>query len=153
MKIRQGFVSNSSSSSFVCDITGEEVQGMDLDISDAGMYSCEEGHYFSEEFLVGNLPEDEDVDYYEVPRTNCPICSFIRIAESDMVLYIEKNYNIKSSEVFSYMKEKNKRLKKLRSVYWFEYLEKIKNVSKMSLETEIKNRFSSLEKFENYLGE
>jgi len=37
MKIRQGFVSNSSSSSFTCDVCGEEVSGYDVCLSEAEM--------------------------------------------------------------------------------------------------------------------
>ena len=44
MKIRNGFVSNSSSSSFTCDVCGETSSGMDMGISEAGMFECENGH-------------------------------------------------------------------------------------------------------------
>ena len=43
-KYRTGFVSNSSSSSFTCDICGETASGMDMVLSDADMFSCENGH-------------------------------------------------------------------------------------------------------------
>jgi hypothetical protein len=151
MKVRKGFVSNSSSSSFICDVTGEEVQGMDLCLEDAGMYCCENEHYFMEEFLIGELP-DEDVDgRYEVPKANCPICSFTYLMEFDLVLYIGKFYNITPSEVFDYMKSTNKRLRKLRNKYWFEYLEKERSVSKLQLEKEIKSKFNNVDEFENSL--
>ena len=147
MKIRRGFVSNSSSSSFVCDITGEEVQGMDICLEDAGMYSCEDGHTFLEEFLVGDI-SDEDVDRYELPKEHCPICSFKHLMESDMVLYIEKFYSITSNQVFDYMKSTNKRLRKLRHKYWFEYLERERGVSKLRLDEEIKQKFANVDAFE-----
>jgi hypothetical protein len=43
MKLRQGFVSNSSSSSFICDVCGKVVSGFDLSFSDVDMisFSCE----------------------------------------------------------------------------------------------------------------
>jgi len=46
MKIRQGFVSNSSSSSFTCDVCGEEVSGWDVCLSEAEMSECVNGHVF-----------------------------------------------------------------------------------------------------------
>lgn len=46
MKIRLGFVSNSSSSSYTCDVCGYNISGMDMGYSDAGMYSCINGHEF-----------------------------------------------------------------------------------------------------------
>jgi hypothetical protein len=51
MKIRQGFVSNSSSSSFICCICNEEVSGWDYCLEDAQMYSCENGHTFCESHM------------------------------------------------------------------------------------------------------
>lgn len=46
MKIRKGFISNSSSSSFICDVCGDNQSGWDLSIRDAGMYRCENDHTF-----------------------------------------------------------------------------------------------------------
>lgn len=46
MKIRQGFVSNSSSSSFICDVCNREEAGMDLSLSDIEMSECVNGHTF-----------------------------------------------------------------------------------------------------------
>src|SRR5512135_424322 len=48
MKTRNGFVSNSSSTSFTCDVCGEEASGMDLSCSEAGMVECLNGHTFCE---------------------------------------------------------------------------------------------------------
>lgn len=48
MKIRQGFVSNSSSSSFTCDICKETESGWDLGLQEAEMWQCKSGHTFCE---------------------------------------------------------------------------------------------------------
>ncbi|NPV13095.1 MAG: hypothetical protein HPY57_15115 [Ignavibacteria bacterium] len=52
MKIRKGFVSNSSSSSFVCDVCGQDVSGWDMSLHDAEMYQCENGHTFCEDHAI-----------------------------------------------------------------------------------------------------
>jgi len=76
MKVRNGFVSNSSSSSFVCDITGWSYEGYD------GQYECEwaqcvNGH----EFAADDYPEvleyfdEHDCDRDELPAEICPICN------------------------------------------------------------------------------
>jgi hypothetical protein len=52
MKYRTGFVSNSSSSSFICDISGRSESGWDMCFSDVGMYSCENGHTFDEDYAL-----------------------------------------------------------------------------------------------------
>lgn len=44
MKTRQGFVSNSSTTTFICQVCNEEVGGMDLCIDDAGMFRCANDH-------------------------------------------------------------------------------------------------------------
>ena len=53
MKIRTGFVSNSSSSSFVCDVSKEIYSGWDASLSDFELYECENGHTFHEVYIVG----------------------------------------------------------------------------------------------------
>jgi len=57
MKIRTGFVSNSSSTSFTCDVCGEDVSGWDLCISDSGMCQCQNGHTFCEEHQRSGVEE------------------------------------------------------------------------------------------------
>jgi len=67
-KYRLSFVTNSSSSSFVCDVCGETASGWDMGLSDAGMYQCENGHTICEgevgsidwkEFLQSVIDNDE----------------------------------------------------------------------------------------------
>jgi hypothetical protein len=80
MKIRQGFVSNSSSSSFLCDITGEMFEGYDGDLSEFGLASCENNHTFLYEGYpevkewIEEDPENEN-GCYEIPARICPICN------------------------------------------------------------------------------
>lgn len=49
MKIRNGFVSNSSSSSFICDACGAVESGMDCSLEDMGFLECVNGHTFCED--------------------------------------------------------------------------------------------------------
>ena len=46
MKYRKCHVTNSSSSSFVCDICGRVESGWDMGLSEAEMYECVNGHTF-----------------------------------------------------------------------------------------------------------
>ncbi len=52
MKIRKGFVSNSSSSSFVCDICGNAESGYDASPRDLGMLRCQNDHTYCESHYV-----------------------------------------------------------------------------------------------------
>lgn len=46
MKFRTSFVTNSSSSSYVCEICGRSESGWDLCLSECDMYECVNGHIF-----------------------------------------------------------------------------------------------------------
>lgn len=46
MKYRSDFVTNSSSSSYTCDICGRTESGWDMGLSEAEMVECVNGHIF-----------------------------------------------------------------------------------------------------------
>lgn len=52
MKIRNGFVSNSSSSSFICEVSGVSESGWDASRKDLGFVVCVNGHTFLEEYAI-----------------------------------------------------------------------------------------------------
>jgi len=60
MKIRKGFVSNSSSSSFVCDVSGTALAGYDGEYEE-GTCSAECGHEFLEEYLLPPTEKTRDL--------------------------------------------------------------------------------------------
>lgn len=66
MKYRKDFVTNSSSSSYICEVSGEDVSGWDLCLSDTSMYCCENGHTMYGNYLLKNPDkfDDEDVKEY-----------------------------------------------------------------------------------------
>jgi hypothetical protein len=97
MKIRTGFVSNSSSSSFICGICGEVQSGWDLSLSDAEMVECSKhGHIFCESHIKKELKEDfdEEVDRYDTPEKYCPLCCLEEISDEDSISYIFKKFKI-----------------------------------------------------------
>jgi len=66
MKIRNGFVSNSSSSSFICDVCGTIESGFDASLEDFGMVECVNGHTFCEgEGVEGYEKSEKDDDTWE----------------------------------------------------------------------------------------
>lgn len=67
-KKRLSFVTNSSSSSYTCLINGETESGWDLGLEDAGMYECEYGHIFCENYVLGDptkLSKEDIIRYFE----------------------------------------------------------------------------------------
>lgn len=65
-KTRLGFVSNSSSSSFICNVCGNVESGYDASLSDFDMSSCENGHEFCNDHMtrkMSDLTSDEIINY------------------------------------------------------------------------------------------
>lgn len=107
MKIRQGFVSNSSSSSYICTVCRETYSGWDASLRDAEMRQCEKGHTFCEAHLLGEAGPDEDEEsgdlwneefIYETRSERCPICNLQNLTLEDELLYLRKKTGYKTSE-------------------------------------------------------
>ncbi len=148
MKIRQGFISNSSTTSFICDYCGEICASMDLVLSDAEMYECVNGHTVCDEHINLNITTDDrrnlftinKYSYYEktdeekntiialgddefntwweendgdykcdlrsyLPASNCPICQFEMIMDSNATKYLLKELKITNKEMVKKVSE------------------------------------------------
>ncbi len=111
MKTRKGFVSNSSSTSFVCDVCGESVGGYDMGLSEAEMSECVNGHTFCNSHMIETpcneeAEDEEDYDCYEVPAEKCPCCSFQAVSTWDMVNYLLKEKGMSREDVAKLLREK-----------------------------------------------
>lgn len=82
MKIRKGFVSNSSSSSFVCDVCGYETSGWDLSLREAEMVECENGHTLCQEHVLEASQE-------QLREILDRVCKGENISQEDVNKYFE----------------------------------------------------------------
>jgi len=181
MKIRNGFVSNSSTSSFVCDICGEVYEGWDAYPTDPD-YDCSicpNEHIMCNSHLEGLEIEpdmvkgcDHDFDrdkckfcpecgkeaWVEDEEQDgnlsskcCPICQFKDYSESEMATYLEKTRGVSRDEVFAKVKAINRRRKKL---YDSEYITHVCEKFSLTDETilkEVKDKFGVFEKYSEFL--
>ncbi len=169
MKVRAGFVSNSSSSSFVCEICGEKAEGMDIGLSDADMFQCENGHTMCQEHALQDLTchghtddyEDEDdgmdenyeFDLYEIDEACCPICNYQEISYDDAREYLKKKYGVSEDLVFQKIKEINKRRKKLYSEEYVHYVFEQEGLTDDKFIEIIKAQFPSYKDYKNFKGD
>jgi hypothetical protein len=94
MKVRQGFVSNSSSSSFTCDVCGETESGWDYCLSDVDMYKCQNSHTFCESEALGDPSEDDDYERSSIAEKYCPVCQFKVVTVKDIARYYMKKAGV-----------------------------------------------------------
>jgi len=118
MKIRTGFVSNSSSSSFTCDVCDHTVSGMDMCLSEAYMYECVNGHVMCDDHVDEHVKQqgievdfnedsERDGDFrYELPKKYCPLCAMTYITDSDVVKYMYKVTGLTHDKIVKALQER-----------------------------------------------
>jgi hypothetical protein len=155
MKIRQGFVSNSSSSSFVCEICGRtEVLWDGAD--EGGYVYCEREHLICESMCGTN--ETNTFNLYEkgengkILSSSCPICQMVEFSESDLKKYLQKTTGITDETVFNFIKTLNKRRKKLYPGEYITYILCHINMTMNTVQSAIKNNFKDYSEFLNFIS-
>lgn len=118
MKLRNGFVSNSSSSSFICDLCGDVESGYDAGLSDMEMFECTNGHTIHDDCGgwddYTNAKEYENLSegdgYYEsrcgVPTKYCPICNMNTIQDDNVLKFVLTKLKLSKAAVISEMRKK-----------------------------------------------
>jgi DNA-directed RNA polymerase subunit RPC12/RpoP len=91
MKIRLGFVANSSSTSYVCNVCKEIMTLNDGDDASEVMLFCENGHEICREHVEYKHKIQEVLDEEEnLKEEFCPICSFEVLDTDDIRKYLMK---------------------------------------------------------------
>jgi hypothetical protein len=176
MKIRNGFVSNSSSSSFICDVTGGIESGWDATLSDIGMCCCREDHTFYEDY---RLPVGDNLAQDIVTILKDEMIHYKNLYENGRDSYKEDYESAKREyeEVSQWSEEKildnydegwideqSEGGYELPSLYCpicqlvevsdsdlIAYLIKVTGLSKEQLKQDIKNKFENYKKLKEYL--
>lgn len=126
MKTRIGFVSNSSSSSYICGVCGNKESGWDLCLDDAGMVECVNGHTFctdhricakNDESKCDDCDHDKECDaceeefdnddgesFYDLPESQCPLCQFHAITDDDLAKWLLKQAGKSRKDVLKELK-------------------------------------------------
>ena len=152
MKIRKGFVSNSSSSSFICEICGRTETGYEADFRDFEFVECENGHLFCNEHLINVEDEPETLEGERaILEKHCPICQFQEYSQYELARFLVKEYGIPKEKVFQEIKALNRRRKKLYDNEYIEYVFKQHNLTDDIVLNSLKERFESYSQFYEYL--
>jgi hypothetical protein len=151
MKIRNGFVSNSSTSSFICDVCGEEYTGWDASPFDSNYDCsvCENGHNICNEHLNGDYDKDDECQLLE---KFCPICQFKDYSNYEMATYLEKTRKISRDEVFAKIKAVNKRRRKLYDEEYINYVLDKNSLTDDDVINEIKEKFQVYKEYRKFLN-
>jgi len=158
MKIRNGFVSNSSTSSFICCVCGETYTGHEASPKDFDCVECENGHIICDghlKFDNSELTDEQlkEMEYgeYSMHVLQCPICQFDEYCDSEMARYLEKTRGISRDEVFAKVKELNKRRKKLYDSEYVSYICEKFNTTDSSFLREIKEKFEKWDSYSEFI--
>jgi hypothetical protein len=153
MKIRKGFVSNSSTSSFTCDVCGATESGFDASVADVGFGICENGHYHCGcEVSMNDDCMKNDEDYGQAIKEECcPICIFDMSSKVDMKRYLYKEYKTEESEVLADVKSKNKRRRRIYDIDYVNYVYKKFNLQETDILNTLKETYKTYSEFLKYI--
>ncbi len=153
MKIRYGFVSNSSTTSFTCYACGETVEGMDLSLYDVDWYQCVNEHTLCDSDLLEDVPESDDEEWRShIPEDCCPVCKFSIFIDKDLANYLERITTSTRAAAFVEVKQANKRRKKLYDAEYVMYACEQAGITRDTIVAQIKAKFTTYHDFGKFLG-
>jgi hypothetical protein len=161
MKIRLDFVTNSSSSSYICEICGDEYSDYDASLSDAGMTQCENGHTFCDSHMG---PDNKRLAVIEAIRMNLDheepgqkvrLMTVIGLLESKDPEIMDELEELYSEYELRYdMPERGCPIctfTRLTDTVIADYLLKKYNVDQNQLKDELKEKFATFKDYRNYV--
>ncbi len=141
MKYRKDFVTNSSSTSFVCEICDHSEPGHDsCSAEDYGFWRCEEG----EHLICLDCKDEFESD-------ECPICTFKSYSNSEMSQYLQKIYKVERDVVFAEVKKINKRRRVLYNTEYIEYVFKKENLTEDMILEQLRTKFKTHKEYIKFI--
>ena len=155
MKFRKDFVTNSSSSSYTCDICGATESGWDISLEEAGMVECVNGHTICNDELL-EIPRKELIKKilesgYENESEEELNSQHDNDSLHDLGKYLEKEYKVSRSDVFAKVKAVNKRRKKLYDSEYVTEVCKQFDLNPVDVVAGLKKRFVTYRAFSDYI--
>lgn len=104
MKTRKDFVTNSSSTCYICEICGELEEAYDRE----SLSRCENGHTFDTDCLHGFLRtkypkewENDDVEMFDdkLKEKYCPICTLAQINDDVVLDYLMYKFKLDINDI------------------------------------------------------
>jgi len=149
MKTRNGFVSNSSSSSYVCDVTGEAFEVQDSCFRDAGLSQCKAGHYFQTQFLIPFTPEypTREVMWAKLESVTDSKRECLRYREMHLLdiqkAYAKKFLNARNDDYASPQECPLCSMAKIKDTHLVNYLLKKQGITREKLIAQIREEFTT----------
>lgn len=162
MKIRHGFVSNSSSSSFICDITGDTIEDGDCDLSDLGYVECENDHRMPENYVICSsifskqlFNPGESVEFYrELLKNEYPSANDKYLDKHAKLLFETKEDEIPFKQtIIDYYSSEDKQIKtkfcpvcnlhNISDYFLFEYVINKFKLSRLELTDEMRQKYKT----------
>jgi hypothetical protein len=156
MKKRMGFVSNSSTASFVCEVCGLVESGWEMSLREAGMYECKNGHYFCKDHvLFPEIVEHFLNDPPDVTAPEAPLPEWLMELKKngdDISVYNDPDYDYISDDVLPEKFCPICNLEHISRNTLLDYAEKKYNFKEKELINEIKLKFSKLTELDGYIN-
>lgn len=159
MKIRKGFVSNSSTSSFVCDVCGEECAGRDIGLSECEMFQCKNDHIIciEHEIQVTKEMKREMLRNYTSNYSSEEVVAEVRKQANTLPTtgYELEDYFDEIFTDYTYESPPERcpicQFQEISSKEAIQYIFKKNNTTKEEVMKEMKNSFSNYSELQKYL--
>ena len=101
MKKREGFVPNSSSSSYICDVCGEPEEIADGDFHGSGWRECINDHIYHKYCAINS-----NMKKLGIESSECPICKMNAFKKDELLQFLLKTYKFDMDSIECFIKNR-----------------------------------------------